>query len=1728
MESLQRQLDELTNAVLDDRAATSRLATDLRESIYQVAEPLNAAMGTKAGLKEVEEVLSAQDEQLQELHQNAKQNEGVVQELMDMVEDTMPTEDTKRHLRELDRKIGELDRKMGEQVNNQIAAELSNSEGRLLQQLDQRIETLTGRIMQVEQAQMDVTQLASTLSSRVKSGLSEADREIKSVAEELSRSVAKTDDVHQASLNEADKMNKMIAALDSKLDDATTQLATLIEERANSLDGETADLAAQMDATLEKVHDRMDALSAELQQSTSHQNGQWKSTAETIAAIHTAIESLQEEADTLASNCTKADATSAQTKKELTELHDRQLDMLEKHVEKIQTDSEHANSKLSAALERVQRQGIDSAERIDAVNSTLGSLGADMSACGKDIAKSIDDSLLCRKELQQATERLDAKLTALGDTLHSLDTNLSSRISRSEARAEAISKDLEQADTQNEEISTGLQDAFDGYVSAADQRATDVAACLNKIENESAKWVSMLEVLQKKQRDDTSDLARRADEIDARVQSSADALRAELQRHILRSLSEQGGQLRDTMADIQESLERQMAETDASSRSNVQRLTAEYTSRIDTVADSLEEQISRSRTDAKTAMSKLESDIGMMVDRTMGTLEQNQLERSRVHDSKMSKSTSELSTLIQTIRDKLEATVNERCSGQDVQIKKIELDVHERLEMQQLEISRVQGEFTQSVTDASDSAKRELTNYIDAQERATKDTSIATSNAIEDASSTLEARILDRIRTNESRLAEAISGMSDDVQKTRVDFDGTLRERVAALDSALRGVETAIRVEMDNVRSELRGQLDELGNEHNTKLSRSEDEISDRMGTVGDEFKNQLESLNAGLKRQLQEGIADAKAACNKVRSDLVLELDNKCSTLQREREHGDAQVSATLATQFEAAHALLSQSIEATHKSLEEKCTSIHEFADHIATETKQELEATIAQNVGQLTRQSAQLEADVGKLVEDTCAALDEHWSSRISEQMQRIADFESAIVQTSDTAAAGLKQHVNQVTAEQNSQLRHLVSQASDFDLKIDDLKTSVEEEWTAMEEKRQAAVAKSNEMESLLAQLQSELQTTVMETLGGLSSQVTDNKTEHNARVDELARLVTKVTEEHANTARHGEDTQSKLAQMYTDMAELVQAAQLTIEEQINASVATHDQRMSKTEEVVESVIVRVSQCEAAGANFDNSLGQLSDAVGNVRTACTEQAAQRTSELEQQLNDLKALANANLANVTNQGQQIQEIYADMSANMDRYNETLTSSVAASQNSLSELQSSFTQLEALVNRNTAAVEDLRSSLGSIADELMGTIDSTAKHLQDATSNVSVDVADRHASVLKQLTVVNSSVEEAITRVENAEKLVSVSTEQAAETSVAIEALHTALGDAADLSKAQLDATAQASETRVLGVESRLENLATVLGQEVEGVIGTIRDEVEGMLDPYDGRITELEAATNTGLVRMGNTEARLDKMSSDNAQTHSELKAQLDDVDKILEAERGSVSAQLREVQRKADVSAADLRSLVEDRAQAAVAMEKEALARLQAEMTEIRTRTVPELGRQQASTDAKLKKLQSEALRGSLTEQDKTARDTAPVPAATSPEEARGRLEHLEERTETLKGTVGKALEMLGRLRNEHGARINRLEEAVTGGASSDLTVQEGVPGIPTEQLKRIAEEFEKRSGSNDQLTYNQAEQSIRTLGFACGASYFGEVWRKYDQGGRGSLDFPTFCAMWLFIAEGLDR
>ena len=99
------------------------------------------------------------------------------------------------------------------------------------------------------------------------------------------------------------------------------------------------------------------------------------------------------------------------------------------------------------------------------------------------------------------------------------------------------------------------------------------------------------------------------------------------------------------------------------------------------------------------------------------------------------------------------------------------------------------------------------------------------------------------------------------------------------------------------------------------------------------------------------------------------------------------------------------------------------------------------------------------------------------------------------------------------------------------------------------------------------------------------------------------------------------------------------------------------------------------------------------------------------------------------------------------------------------------------------------------------------------------------------------------------------------------------------------------------------------------------------------------------------------------------------------------------------------------------------------------------------------------------------------------------------------------------------------RLDRLETA--GPSTSASTAPEG-GGIAAETLRRLADEWQKHDLNNaGRADYATVEELVSQLGFACSSSYLQEVWRKFEQDG-GTIDFPGFCGLWLFVTEGLDR
>ena len=163
----------------------------------------------------------------------------------------MLLQDTHDLLKQLEERV----KKQMQSQMEEIAVELSDSEERLHASsaaacgaLEARFEQapwvtdgerlreqLEARVAQAEQGQLDLSELAHTLSSRLESGLAEADREVKSVADALDRAVAEAADVRRSTLQETTKLGEGIAQLDSKLDEAARQLAERIDDRATTL-----------------------------------------------------------------------------------------------------------------------------------------------------------------------------------------------------------------------------------------------------------------------------------------------------------------------------------------------------------------------------------------------------------------------------------------------------------------------------------------------------------------------------------------------------------------------------------------------------------------------------------------------------------------------------------------------------------------------------------------------------------------------------------------------------------------------------------------------------------------------------------------------------------------------------------------------------------------------------------------------------------------------------------------------------------------------------------------------------------------------------------------------------------------------------------------------------------------------------------------------------------------------------------------------------------------------------------------------------------------------------------------------------------------------------------------------------------------------------------------------------------------------------------------------------
>ena len=164
------------------------------------------------------------------------------------------------------------------------------------------------------------------------------------------------------------------------------------------------------------------------------------------------------------------------------------------------------------------------------------------------------------------------------------------------------------------------------------------------------------------------------------------------------------------------------------------------------------------------------------------------------------------------------------------------------------------------------------------------------------------------------------------------------------------------------------------------------------------------------------------------------------------------------------------------------------------------------MVQQVAQLAGQAAQIESSMEKLIEETCTALDEHWSEQLAAQTKRVADFESAMVNSADATSATLKQQFNQAAVEQNTQLRHLVAQTNDLDLKLGDLKTHLAEQLGQIEEHHTSAAERCDGQDARMDKLDADLQSAAVEPLEALGERVAQSQADHEARFEELSSLL----------------------------------------------------------------------------------------------------------------------------------------------------------------------------------------------------------------------------------------------------------------------------------------------------------------------------------------------------------------------------------------------------------------------------------------------------------------------------------------------------------------------------------------------------------------------------------------------------------------------------------------------
>ena len=1354
-----------------------------------------------------------------------------------------------------------------EQQQRQATTEFTDAE----RAVAARLEEHQARLTQIEQSHERAAEAVQTLAARLDAALAEVEGSLKSAAAEAERTAARTSEqVERTMAQAAAQVERTMAQAAAQAERASAQAAEQANRAAaqaaverDNIRSEGAEAREEARVNVSRLHDSLSEVHKKMDEVAEQLAGRLEahtaSTSRDVVGVSQQLDTkLQRLGDNFADELQRLITTQEELATKQNEERSLNLSSAEQfsaQIGSLRKDAEATQLRITD-METASHQNIENLDRmihtkVDGVDGRLEQLVRDFETGLSGLRVAVD---LIQNEAAEGNHRIDGISAALSDLGQDIatcgrDVGQSARDNaRCQQQIQELSSQVEERILNLGSQVEGLGTQLQSLDADAASQLTQQSAQIDELGSQAEQWHGELEnklySLEAAHEAHVKASGRTCEELAGRVTANGQAMTL-AQEEWFGACTVLENQQNDIKAasllrveQAEESFRIKLADAQANSQDVLVARLQEQSARIDDLNAQMkssndnnaaqEQHIARALADQAARVDRHEVDAVARLDSAREEFEQRFVQQSKLEGEARAQLERAILAVRQkdTERDAHSMKTASEINAHEIRMDKLERNLQEWSEHQKADLQRLQDDAQDSIVKLSELHQQDLTSHSQTQKQLMKELERTVISRVEEMSTKTEAKSVELHSMNDTKLL----ALAEDLRQMKAEIAADIRSQAS----------------QDIARAK---SLVEAAVESNTKTIRAE-----------------ILSMASELTRKFQESASEREKPLLRD----IRELQNMSKDLERK----------------------------------------VMEDATHHSTQLNN-------------------LESSLEKLVEDTCSALDEHWSARLSEQTQRIADFESAAAKGAESSSATIRQQFDSLDTKLKKQLVETAQVSAGHVAELEARFTAANDQVAAsMSQLRKQEAEKEAAHNAQFVELNVKLQSALSDSEMALREQITRAHAEHFAQLDELetkhSKRATEQAAQQENTVksiyglRNETDTLrsatlqqieeqrksiesvattlDKVAQkmddqittLYSDVSNTVNSAQLTVEGQLNASVATQDRRLT----AIESVCSENSKLLAQQENtFQDKLAlastKLVEDTRQQLSALSTEYDRRTSQLELQANknadSIMEQSEAISRAATNLQHEIAErcvvLSNKITENNTRTNELQVISetnAVQTQNNLAQQQ---TDMQALLSTCEKQLNQSAACQNQQYDELQTALQGQEARLEEQ-SKLTLDV-DASVSQL------NQSVDQLSTnwREEDCFHKVSSLQQSLAVESDKLVAINQVVGEdrqrLVDL-EASLNTSIAARQSDLKSSAEQIGGIDSVLTEILDTELPELRRQIDEiistnslMLGKNDPRISELETSVNNNATDIADSLTKNRQLNNEVARLFTELK-------------------------------------------------------------------------------------------------------------------------------------------------------------------------------------------------------------------------------------------------------------